>query len=163
MITLDLDMKNKTLKKILFSLDDLMSYTHRTNSLQTCNNILESGFIFAESFHKTTDRILNDEVYLNYWNLQRKHYGNFVVVMAFSKDLIIKIQEEFLKNKEYVEVQQILSRKLDEKSEDDESRYLLPLFYVKGIYDLETEKFIPNEFFNPSFIPSNVGEWLELS
>ena len=72
MSTLTIDMNKQTFKDFLFSEDEIVSFTHRTNTVNACNNIMESGFIFAESFHKTTDRILNDEVYLNYWNIQRK-------------------------------------------------------------------------------------------
>lgn len=145
-------MGNSQFKNFLYTTPDLFSFVHRTNSPDICKRIINEGFLFADSFHKTTDRLINDEIYLNYWNLQRKHYGEFVIRIDFSKELINALQVKFQSVLQSKDVQQFLAEDLGQ-NEEDENIFLLPLFYIKGYYDINKNIEVLNPFYNPSFVP----------
>lgn len=148
-------MKDQSFKSFLQTSDEVFSFVHRTDSEKVCQRILNEGFLYAESFHKTTDRVIDDEIYLNYWNLQRKHYGEFIIKIDFSKSLINQLQVKFQSSLQSIDVQQILAESLG-RNDEEENVFLLPLFYVKGYFDMQNKKEVFNPFYNPSFLPEHL-------
>ena len=133
--------------------DKVVNYSHRTDNEEIAIKILENGFKFTESFHKTTDIVIDNPVNINYWRILRKAYGRYVVVIGFSKK-VLEYYETILMEKlniNYVEVQQILTEIEPEQDENSEEIYTLSKQFVKGYFNEETEKTVYNPHFNPEY------------
>ena len=137
--------------------ENVEMFSHRTSSADIANKIISEGFRFWDSFQKTTDEVINDMVYLRYWDTLRKYYGGHVVIIAFSKPLLQKIQQRI--HPKY-EAQQVLSDQLDDVDEDnsDESLYLLPRQYIKGHIERHTGDITFNKDYNPAYEPPDLEE-----
>jgi hypothetical protein len=140
--------------------EEVEMYSHRTVSKEIADKIIEEGFKYYDSFQKTTDQIIDDMVYLRYWDTLRKHYGGHIVVIAMSKDLLSRVQKEI--HPKY-EAQQVLSKPLTEGEDfnSDEMRYLLPRQFVKGHIDRNTGEIIKNTEYDPSYTPPNLDELIQ--
>ena len=145
---------------ILPDSDRVEMFSHRTFSKEIADKILEEGFRFRDSFQKTTDQIVNDIVYIRYWDGLRKHYGSYIVIIAFAKSVYQHIMERL--NPKF-EIQQALSTISDPSSEDDleDCVYLLPRQYVKGYINRESGEMKRNEDFNPDYLPPTLDEQIE--
>ncbi|HAW51968.1 MAG TPA: hypothetical protein DCX54_06510 [Flavobacteriales bacterium] len=148
-----MDELSEDVKQFLFpGNEDVEMYSHRTISKEIADKIISDGFKYYDSFQKTTDEIINDMVYLRYWDTLRKHYGGHIVVIAISRELLRSIQKEI--HPKY-EAQQVLSTPLIDFDENngDEMRYILPKQYVKGYIDRHTGEITRNKEYNPSYTP----------
>lgn len=134
------------------------TYSHRTNSQEIAELIMKEGFKFSDSFQKTTDLIIDDLIYIRYWDSLRKHYGSYVVILSIAKEVIEKILKKISGK---LEVQQLLSSRISELEDSDEDvAFLLPRQYVKGYLERETGKIFPNVTFDPYFIPESLSSQL---
>ena len=135
--------------------DRIEMFSHRTFSEEIANKIIEEGFRFRDSFQKTTDQIVNDIVYIRYWDSLRKHYGPYIVILAFAKSVYTEISEKL--NPKF-EIQQALSQIMEAGEEDDleDCKYELPKQYVKGFVNRETGEIARNPDFNPGYMPENL-------
>ncbi|MEQ8324663.1 MAG: hypothetical protein RIC15_09145 [Vicingaceae bacterium] len=149
---------NDEVRDFLFSgQDKVATYSHRTGSKEIAQKIVSEGFKFWDSFQKTSDEVINDMVYLRYWDSLRKHYGGYVVIIAISKELVQKIQASI--HPKY-ETQQALSDKLDETDieNSDENLFLLPRQYIKGFIDRENGNIKSNDAFDPFYEPEDIDQ-----
>ena len=137
--------------------ENVIMYSHRTSSLDVANKIIDEGFKYWDSFQKTTDEVINDMVYLRYWDTLRKYYGGYVIIIAISNSLIKRIQHEI--HPKY-EAQQALSDQLDEIDEDnsDEILFLLPRQYIKGHIDRKTGDITFNKDYDPNYEPPDLDK-----
>ncbi len=140
--------------------DSIEMYSHRTAKKEVADKIVSNGFIFNESFQKTTDQIIDDIVHMRYWDALRKHYGEYVIVLGIAKKVFIRVLGK-LKTK--YEVQQALSQLIKEKNHyaENEYVYLLPKQYVKGYINRDTGDVVENNEYNPEFIPESLDENIE--
>jgi len=140
--------------------DRIEMFSHRTFSQEVADKILEEGFKFRDSFQKTTDQIINDLVYIRYWDGLRKHYGPYIVIIAFSKSVYTKITDKL--NSKF-EIQQALSTITDTGTDEDleDCMYLLPKQYVKGYINRENGEMSKNDDFNPDYIPPYLDEQID--
>lgn len=133
--------------------ENVINYTHRTANEKIARKILENGLKFTESFYKTTDIVIDNPVNLNYWNILRKAYGKYAVVISFTKR-IIKHYESILSSElesNIVEVQQVLTDIEPELNEDNEEVYTLSRQFIKGYFNEETETVVYNPDFDPDY------------
>ena len=151
---------NEDLKEFLIpASEDIDMYSHRTSSQEVAEKIIKEGFKFLDSFQKTTDQILNDIIYLRYWDTLRKHYGGYIIVLGISKKVSRKALDK-LKGK--FEIQQVLSE-IEEPNVDgdEEFAYTLPRQYVKGFVNRMNGEITLNPDFDPEFVPANLEQNIE--
>lgn len=152
---------NEQLRQFILPLtDDVYMFSHRTQTEEVANKIMHEGFIFSDSFQKTTDQIVDDIVYIRYWDSLRKYYGGFVVVIGISKKLF-EIVTDMLQSKH--EVQQALSKVVKQSNEEEEGdhMFVLPHQYIKGFIKRESGEIKSNPLFNPDFLPEYLNESIE--
>ena len=58
--------------------DDSKIFVHYTKDETVAKRIFEDGFIFIDSFEKTVEQIINDNVDLTYKHNIRKYYGKYI-------------------------------------------------------------------------------------
>jgi len=140
---------SETIRAFILPAENQENYSHRTSSKEIADKIINNGFRFSNSFQKTTDEIIDDIVYIKYWDMLRKHYGEYIVVISFSKRVLELIR---LNNNLKIETQQALSKIEihDVKGEDD--IYTLPAEYVKGYIQRANGEIKLNPNFNPDYI-----------
>jgi hypothetical protein len=147
---------------ILENEKDEILYVHYTKDQDVAQRITEEGFRFADSFYKTAEPIVNDKLDFIYKHYLRKHYGNFVVVIAISKKIYNYYLEEIGKSNKVVNVEHIISNKCKHLNENEDEVYLLPKEFIKGYINAETGDIYRNFSFNPYFDSQNFKKNLKL-
>ena len=144
---------NKTILEFILPKVNQENYTHRTYSKEIADQIIKEGFQFTNSFQKTTDQIIDDMVYIKYWDTLRKHYGTFVIIISMSSDIIKTIQSKL--NPSF-EAQQVMGKIILQSNFEDQDMYVLPKEYVKGYIKRENGEIAMNPNFNPEFVSSTI-------
>ena len=149
-----MDMKlSPQVKKFILPTDNQENYTHRTHSKEIADNILKKGFRFSNSFQKTTDEIIDDLVYLKYWDTLRKHYGEYIIIISFSKPIMSQLQIKVDSN---FERPQVLSKIDAAHMKTDEDIFTLPTQFIKGYIKRGNGEITVNPNFDPNFIPPDI-------
>ena len=126
-------------------------FLHHTSKEEIARKIIDEGFKYYDSFYKTTDEIVIDEVYLNYWFQLRRAYGKYAIVMVIAESIIEKVNEQIKqKGSRHIDSFNVLSESFPVEYEDD---YLFTLskYFVRGYYDINTRNIVFNPLFNPRF------------
>ena len=126
-------------------------FLHHTASETIAQKIMTEGFRYYDSFYKTTDEIIKEEVYLNYWFQLRRAYGSIAVVIVIADNVLERVNNLIKQNKlKLVDNFAVLSCRLPEKFEDD---YLFTLsqYYIKGYYNIHENTIVMNKDFDPEF------------
>lgn len=144
--------------------DDVMKYLyeddntnriflHYTKDKSVADNIINEGFKFVDSFHKTAEGLYKDKITFVYKHNLRKQYGKFVIVIAINNDLYNYYNEELKKhNRANLYLEHILSEYVNtDSNEYAEKMYLLPFQFIKGYVDNESGEIVNNPNFNPSY------------
>ncbi len=143
--------EKEILEFLLADKKELLKFSHRTHSEKIARQIVASGFEFSESLQKTTDPIIDDQVYLNYWHNLRVYYGPFTIVICIAKTLFldyIKRLDEVGNNN--ILVEHILTVK-EPVNDNQNYIYTLPNQYIKGYFNSETGAITANPDFDPYF------------
>jgi len=147
------------LKKILDrETERSVIYLHYTSSRNIADKILNEGFKFSDSFHKTAEQISKDLNDLDYKHQIRKYFGNYIIVLAVGKEIFRYYEKELsLFDVQSLSIEHMLSQKLLDEETGDEI-YLLPGNFVLGYYDVQSGEFIRNPGFDPGLdikLPEN--------
>jgi len=136
-------------------------FLHHTASETIAKKIMTEGFRYYDSFYKTTDEIIKEEVYLSYWFQLRRAYGSIAVVIVIANKVLERVNNLIQQNKlNLVDNFAILSDCLPEKFEDD---YLFTLshHYIKGYYNIHENTIVMNEDFDPTFFSDEFKKNIE--
>ena len=144
---------SQQIRDFILPQSDQENYSHRTNSEKVVNKIMEEGFRFTDSFQKTTDEIIDDMVYINYWDTLRKHYGTYIVIISFNK-VTLDIARKLIDDT--TEIQQLLC--VDSQEKDDEEIYLLPKEFIKGYVRRDDGRIFESPHFDPTYIPEHLSK-----
>lgn len=144
---------SKEIKEFLFDDEEhIRIFLHYTAQQETADKILKDGLYYTYAFDKTATPIKNNNVDLNYIHYVRKQFGDYIVVIGFSKKLYDKYIELINElNANILRVEEILCEKPILKNDDDEFVYILSNKFIKGYCNYKTGKIIPNPEYNPNF------------
>ncbi len=127
-------------------------YLHYTKLKSDAENIIKEGFRFADSFYKTAFSVTEDKLDLFMKHNGKKLFGDYVVVICISNEIINYYNNEIvkagLKNCRY---ETILTEKPPEKNDNSDNIYLLPSKYIKGIFNHRTGEIAVNPEFDPDY------------
>jgi hypothetical protein len=127
-------------------------FLHYTAQKENADKILKNGLFYTYAFDKTATPVKNNSVDLNYIHYVRKQFGDYIVVIGFSKKLYDKYIEIINKlNANILRVEEILCEQPIVKNDDDELIYVLSNKFIKGYCNYKTGKIVPNPEYNPNF------------
>lgn len=128
-------------------------FMHYTRYEADAMNILKSGFMFANYFHKTALQVTRDKLDMIIKHNSQKYYGHFLVVISISNDIVMKytegIKKAGLKN---VSFENIITEAPIRKNENGEPLYTLPHYFIKGYINHITGEIKRNPDFNPDYV-----------
>jgi hypothetical protein len=144
--------EDKTLNFILDNERDTKIYIHYTKDENDAKSILRQGFKFVDSFHKTALPISNDKLDLMIKHNSRKYFGDFIIIISISNDIVKHYSAELEKTeiKNYY-FENVLTETTPVKNDNSDLEYLLPLQYIKGYINHRTGQIISNPSFNPGY------------
>ncbi len=128
------------------------TFVHYTKGSNTAQKILEEGFRFAISFHKTAEPISTDQIDLIYKHNLHKYFGNYIIVICISRAVYGFYEKELNRiNQINMNVEQILTELHPELDENKDEIYTLPRQYIKGYLNYESGEIVDNPDYNPDY------------
>lgn len=128
------------------------TFVHYTKGKETAQGIINEGFRFAISFHKTAETISSDQIDLIYKHNLRKYFGNYIIVICISKKVYQFYENELKKiDQTNMNVEQVLTESNSELDENQDELYTLPRQFVKGYLNYESGEIVNNPDFNPDY------------
>lgn len=147
-MTQTIDSNTKALRRFVGQDRKLSKYLHNTDSEENAKSILKNGFQFISHLDYSADNVSGDDpVELNYFNLMRRRYGDFTVLIQISRNIVEKYSKKLHCSKHHFSEVIVLGEPL--LSEDDEPIYTLPNFFIKGYFNNITKEMNYNPDFNP--------------
>jgi hypothetical protein len=127
-------------------------YMHYTKDEDDANSILRNGFRFANSFYKTAVHVSRDQLDLKIKHNSRKFYGDFLIVISISNDIVgyylKEMEKAGIKNYNF---ENILTEAPPSGNENSDLIYQLPCQYIKGYINYRTGRIVKNIRFDPFF------------
>ena len=126
-------------------------FLHYTSEDLIARKIIDEGFKFC-TFDKTTVKMQNDLIDLNYNHLVRKPFGKNVVVICISKT----IYEKYLNlinqsSNKYLKVEEVLTDSEPVENDYNELVYTLHLKFIKGYFNYQTGSIVKNPDFDSNY------------
>ncbi len=137
-----------------FLLEDEQSqyiFIHYTRTQYVAQRIIEEGFRFADTFHKTAEQITNDRIDLIYKHILHRSYGDFVVVMGIDRGVYQLYLEKISSIRRGITPEQVMVEVPPGVNDNGDEVYLLPRYFIKGYVNVESGEIVPNTYFNPKY------------
>ncbi|MFN8209570.1 MAG: hypothetical protein U0T33_01200 [Bacteroidales bacterium] len=152
-----------TLDFIYSSPVDAATYIHYTREEEVARQIMTEGFMFVESFYKTALPISADKLDLLIKHNNKKFYGDFIVVICISNEIVRHYSAEIEKAglADY-SFENILTEKPPVKNENSDQVFILPTQFIKGVVNFRTGEILRNENFNPGFVSPGFSKNIEM-
>jgi hypothetical protein len=143
---------DEKIQHFLFENDhDQIVFLHYTFKKSAADNILKTGFKFYD-FDKTAVKANNYPTELNYNHNIRRQFGDYVVVICFSRELYLRYLGEIDKaSKAHIKVEEVLAEKPGYINDDQELVFTLHHNFVKGYFNYYTRDIVQNPDFNPYY------------
>jgi hypothetical protein len=138
---------------VFSTVKDSRTYIHYTMDEEIAGKIMNEGFRFVESFYKTALPISNDKLDLMIKHNNKKYYGDFIIVICISDDIVRHYSAELENSgiKEY-SFENVITEYQPEKNENSDNVYLLSAHFIKGYINYRSGKIVVNPSFNPGFL-----------
>jgi hypothetical protein len=144
--------EDKTLNFILENERDSKIYIHYTRDEDDAKSILGQGFKFVDSFYKTALTVSNDRLDLMIKHNNRKYFGDFIIIICISNDIVKHFSSELEKAKiKNYYFENVLTETMPVKNDNSDLVYLLPRQFIKGYLNHRTAEIITNPDFNPEY------------
>jgi len=129
---------------------EMKTYMHYTMDEADAKNILANGFRFVDSFYKTALPVTKDNLDLKIKHDSRKFFGDFLVIICISIDIVNFYSKEMekagIKNHSF---ENILTELPPSKNENSDLTYQLSNKFIKGYINHKTGEIIKNPEFDP--------------
>ncbi len=126
-------------------------FLHYTPEEHIARKIIDTGFKFC-TFDKTTTKIQNDIIDLNYNHLVRKPFGKFVMIICISKKIYSKYFDLISQSEnQYLKVEEVLITRNPVENETSETEYFLHPKFVKGYFNYQTGVIVKNPEFDSNY------------
>jgi hypothetical protein len=130
---------------------DQIIFLHYTFKKGSADNIIKTGFKFYD-FDKTALKANNFPTELNYNHNIRKQFGDYIVVICFSRELYMRYLKEIDKtSKVHTKVEEVLCEKPSYINDEQELVFTLHHKFVKGYFNYYTKEIVNNPDFDPYF------------
>lgn len=127
---------DKSIQELIFkNQDHELSFLHYTKEEQIANDIMQKGFLFETSFHKTAEQVRDDKEDFAYKHYLNRPFGPFVVLIGIDKELYSHYHNLASQGMSELTVEQSLSKNIGETDDGFEDAYLLPGTFVKGYFN----------------------------
>jgi hypothetical protein len=144
--------EEKPLGFIFENVNNSKIYIHYTKNEDDAISILSNGFRFAETFYKTALPISNDKLDLIVKHNSRKYFGDYLIVICISNNVISKYSADLSKaGINSFNIENVLTESPTVKNENSDIVYLLPNKFIKGYINHITGDIIQNTDFNPEY------------
>lgn len=145
-------LEENTTNFILENDNKLKIYMHYTRDESDAQNILKTGFRFANSFYKTALPVTRDKLDMIIKHNSQKYYGHYLIIISISSETVkyfsAEIKKAGLKN---ISFENILTESAPLRNENGEPVYLLPHQFIKGYINHLTGEITKNPDYDPSF------------
>jgi hypothetical protein len=136
-------------------------FLHHTSKENIAQIIIKQGFKYYDSFYKTTDEIIIDPVYLNYWFQLRRPYGKYAVVIIIAEEIIDRVNELIKKyGNKLTDNFNVLSECFPTELDDD-YQFTLSSHFIRGYYNIEEDEIVFNPNFDAHFFSHHFLENIE--
>lgn len=150
----------KVLQFILENITAAKVYLHYTKKQEDAENILKEGFRFADSFYKTAFQITGDRLELVVKHNSKKYFGEFIVVICISENIIRFYNDEIIKaGIKNCHFENILTERPAIINDNADTIYTLPPQYVKGFINYTSGKI----YYNPAFNFNYSSPWFNIN
>lgn len=151
---------DKPIQELIFkNQNQELTFLHYTKEEQIANDIMEKGFLFETSFHKTAEQVRDDMDDFAYKHYLNRPFGPFVVLIGINKDLYAHYHKLASQGVSELNVEQSLSKNIGETDEGFEDAYLLPSTFIKGYFNAITGEVRLNPDFDPGVnVPETTPE-----
>jgi hypothetical protein len=144
--------EEKPLNYLFENVDNLKTFIHYTKDENDAISILTRGFRFVDSFYKTALPITNDKLDLIVKHNNRKYYGNYIIVICISNNVISRYSSELKKSGiSNFNIENIITEEPISRNENSDPVFVLPNKFVKGYINHVTADIINNPDFNPDY------------
>jgi hypothetical protein len=148
---------------ILENEKDLKIYIHYTKEESDAKNIIQNGFKFAESFYKTALPVSKDELDLVIKHNSRKFFGEYLIVICISTDIVnfysMELEKAHIKNLYF---ENVLTETPPSLNDNSDLVYQLPYQFIKGYINHRTGEIFRNPGFDPWYNSSGFMKNIDL-
>ncbi len=128
-------------------------FIHYTKDEIIAQKIIKEGFRYTETFYNTAEQVVNDKLDLMYKHNMYKYYGNYVIIIAISRNTFTHYANEVKSRGINVYIENIFSEIPPTLNENDDKVYTLPNKFVKGYINYESGAMVLNAHFDPNYNP----------
>jgi hypothetical protein len=129
---------------------ELKIFIHYTLQEADAKNIIKDGFLFADSFYKTALHVTRDSLDLKIKHNSKKYYGDFLIVISISNDIVnffsMEIKKAGITGYSY---ENVLTEIAPFRNENSDIVYQLSSKFVKGYLNYRTGEIVNNPGFDP--------------
>lgn len=143
-------LEDHSINFILENEKDLKIFIHYTKREVDARNIIKDGFQFTESFYKTALPVTKDKLDLIVKHNNRKYFGDYLIVICISADVVNFYSMELLKAgiMNYT-FENVLTEIASFKNDNSDLVYQLSAPFIKGYINHRTGEIIRNPGFDP--------------
>jgi hypothetical protein len=151
--------EEKQLNYLFEKVNDSKTYIHYTKDENDAISILTNGFRFVDTFYKTALPITNDKLDLIVKHNSRKYYGEYIIIISVSNNVISKYSSDARKAGIInFNIENIITQGPAQRNENSDLVFILPNKFIKGYINHVTGEIIDNPEFNPEYFSIEFDE-----
>ena len=128
--------------------EQVLVFVHNTSTEDLARKIVNEGFRFLHHLTYSTDVVSpHDLVQIRYFNILRRSYGVYTIVLGIGKELI-ELYSRSLQGTPY-HFSEVLSLHPPAMNDDGDPVYILPAHFVKGFFNQKSGEPVTNPHFDP--------------